>query len=239
MSDANDTYGRLIRTVKEIALLGSTASVLHWDQETHLPTKGHEHRSNQVSLIARMTHEQFTSPQVGEMLATAESARMMDADATVNLRELRRLYDRATKIPATLVEELSKTGVLAHQAWIEARKNSSFPTFKPWLAKLLDLKRQEAKCVGYKTAPYDALLDEFEPHETTENLKHVFESLRGPLVELVGKITSSGKTAPLEILERKYPAAAQEAVAREASKAIGFDFSAGRLDVSVHPFCSG
>src|SRR5688500_3799689 len=114
-----DAYDTLIKQVKEISLLGSAASILHWDQETHLPTRGHEHRSNQVSLIARMVHEQFTSPRIGELLSSCESAASrLSADASVNLRELRRAYDRATKLPAALVEELSKTAVLAHQAWV-------------------------------------------------------------------------------------------------------------------------
>jgi carboxypeptidase Taq len=85
---------------------------------------------------------------------------------------------------------------------------------------------------------YDALLDDFEPGETAENLRAVFRSLRGPLVDLVGRVASSGRTAPTEILRREFPAAAQEAAARQASAAIGFDFDAGRLDVSLHPFCT-
>ena len=241
MTDPTTAYTRLITTVKEIALLGSAASVLHWDEQTQMPPKGAEHRANQVSLIARLTHEQFTSPQVGAMLEEIEGSELVqdgEGDAAVNVRELRRSYDRATKLPAALVEEMSKTAVLAHHAWVDARKKSDFQMFKPWLSKTLDLKRQEANCVGYTTAMYDALLDEYEPHETTENLVRVFESLRGPLVDLVAKIQSSPKKAPLEILERKYPAAAQEALAREASKIVGFDYDAGRLDVSVHPFCT-
>jgi carboxypeptidase Taq len=103
---------------------------------------------------------------------------------------------------------------------------------------MLDLRKQEAECVGYKTVIYDALLDEYEPHETTENLKRVFESLRDPLIELVAKIKASPRKAPVEILERHYPAAAQEFFARDAAKAVGFDFDAGRLDTSVHPFCT-
>jgi carboxypeptidase Taq len=86
---------------------------------------------------------------------------------------------------------------------------------------------------------YNALLEDFEPGETAENLSRVFEELRGPLVELIGKIVSSGKKAPVEILERDYPAAGQATLAREAAAAVGFDFEAGRLDVSLHPFCSG
>ena len=242
MGKAHDTYASLVKSVREIALLGSAASMLHWDQETYMPTKGTEHRGDQVSLIARLTHEQFTSPRIGEMLAAVESSDLVkdaESDAAVNSRELRRSYDRATKLPPELVEEMSKTAVLAHHAWIDARKKSDYATFKPWLAKTIELKKKEAACVGYKSTPYDALLDEYEPRETTANLVRVFESLREPLVELVGRITSSSKKAPLEILERSYPAAAQEKMSREASKAIGFDFDAGRLDRSVHPFCTG
>ena len=79
----------------------------------------------------------------------------------------------------------------------------------------------------------------YEPGETAEGLRRVFEQLRGPLVELIARIAASGRRAPVDILERHYPAAAQEKLAREAAARIGFDFDAGRLDVSVHPFCSG
>jgi carboxypeptidase Taq len=241
MGNADHTYGQLITAVKEISLLGTSASVLHWDQETYMPPKGAETRGNQVSLLARLAHEQFTDKKIGELLGEVENSEFVkdrDSDAAVNCRELRRAYHRATKIPATLVAEISKTAVLGHVAWIDARKESNFPEFKPWLAKMLDLRKQEAECVGYKTVIYDALLDEYEPHETTENLKRVFESLRDPLIELVAKIKASPRKAPVEILERHYPAAAQEFFARDAAKAVGFDFDAGRLDTSVHPFCT-
>lgn len=233
-----DAYAALVGQVRETSLLSSAAAVLHWDQEIHLPAKGYEHRSNQVSLIARMVHEQFTSPRTGELLAAVEAAPPLNEDAAVNVRELRRGYDRATKIPPALVEEMSKTAVLAHQAWGDARKKSDYALFKPWLARTLELKRQEAACISTSKPAYDVLLDEYEPDETTENLRRVFESLRGPLVELVGAIAASPKKAPVEILEKRYPGPAQEALAREAAKAIGFDFEAGRLDLSVHPFCT-
>ena len=235
-------YEKLTTTLREIALLGSVASVLHWDERTQLPVKGTEHRANQLSLLARMTHEQFTSPKVGELLAAVEASDLVAdraTDAAVNVRETRRSYDRAIKLPASLVEEMTRTEILSQAAWVEARKKSDFAAFEPWLGKVLNLKLKEADCVGYKECRYDALLDPFEPSETAANLTKVFESLRGPLVELVGKITSSARKAPLEILERKFPAAGQEKLGREAAAKVGFDFTAGRLDVSVHPFCSG
>ncbi|HEX8523760.1 MAG TPA: carboxypeptidase M32 [Tepidisphaeraceae bacterium] len=242
MPAVQNTYQTLIKTVREIALLGSTGSLLGWDERVQMPPKGAEHRANQSSLIARLCHEQFTSPQVGEMLAELEQSDLIkdpEGDAAVNVRDLRREYDRRTKVPASLVEEMSKVEVLAQQAWVEARKKSDFPQFQPWLEKTVDLKRQEASCIGYTDSPYNALLDIYEPHETVGDLNGVFQELRGPLVELIGRVIDSGRKAPVDILERHYPANMQEKLARDAAVRIGFDFDAGRLDTSVHPFCSG
>jgi carboxypeptidase Taq len=242
MSNATQSYQTLVTTLREIALLGSAASVLHWDERTQMPVKGTEHRANQLSLISRLVHEQFTAPKVGELLASLEQSGQMGethGDVAATVRETRRSYDRAVKLPASLVEEMAKTEILSQAAWVEARKHSDYAAFEPWLAKVLKLKLQEADCVGYKASRYDALLDPYEPDETAAGLTKVFESLREPLVQLVGKIGSSGRPAPLEILERRFPAAAQERLGRMAAEKVGFDFSAGRLDVSVHPFCSG
>src|SRR5215207_7634106 len=130
-------YEKLITTARELSLLASTASVLRWDEQTHLmPPKGRPHRANQISLIARLTHERFTSREVGGWIDDLEGING-NSDESINVHELRRAYDRAAKLPASLVEEISKTSVLANAAWVEARKNSHYPTFQPWLEKLL------------------------------------------------------------------------------------------------------
>ncbi|HEY7119811.1 MAG TPA: carboxypeptidase M32 [Tepidisphaeraceae bacterium] len=230
----------MITLLKEVALFGSIGSLLGWDERVQLPPKGADHRANQSSLLARKVHEQFTSPRIDELLREVERSGLInDGDIAANVRETRRQYDRATKLPSSLVEEMARTEVLAQNAWADARKRNDFPAFRPWLDRWLDLKKQQANCYGYQGHIYNALLEDFEPGETAENLSRVFDALRGPLVDLIGRIVSSGRQAPLEILERHYPAAAQAALAREAAVAVGFDFDAGRLDVSVHPFCSG
>ncbi len=241
MSDANADYQQLLRLVREISLLGSVSSVLGWDEHVNLPPKGVPHRGNQSALLSRMCHEMFTSPRIGQLLCAVETSGLIvdpQSDPAVNVREIRRLYNRATKLPAALVEEMAKTEVLAQHAWAQARKAVEFKTFAPWLCKWIDLKRQEAQCVGYASILYDALLDPYEPGETTANLRRVFESLRAPLVELIGRIAASPRKAPVEILHRHYPQSAQAALAHVAARNIGFDFEAGRLDVTLHPFCS-
>jgi carboxypeptidase Taq len=121
---------------------------------------------------------------------------------------------------------------------VEARKNEDFVAFRPLLERIIYLRRQQAEAVGYAKTPYDALLDDYEPGETTEEVAKVLSALRAELVLLVTAIAESGRVAPVEILHRSYPIAVQQTFGRSAATAIGFDFSRGRLDVTHHPFCS-
>jgi carboxypeptidase Taq len=240
-------YDQLIAHLKELGQLKSISAILGWDERTQLPAKGAEGRSEQMALVATMIHARLTERRVADWLIECEQSDAMrdpESDFAVNVRETRRNYDRAAKLPGEWVEAMAKLEVLAQHAWVEARKKSSFAEFAPWLTKVLDLKKRQVEYLkaGAKQEfahPYDALLDEFEPRETTANLRRVFDSLREPLIELIARIGESPRKAPVEILERKYPTDAQQKLATEAAKAVGFDFEGGRLDVSVHPFSTG
>ena len=238
---STDAYQQLITIVRESSMLNSIGSLLSWDEHVYQPLNGTDHRAGQESLIARLSHEQFTSPQIEELLVIMEHSGELgkaDSDVAVNVREIRRAYNRARKLPASLVEEMTRISVIAQAAWVEAKTKSQFSIFEPWLDKTLHLKRQEASCVGYTVNPYDALLDEYEPDETSAGVQSVFDSFRQPLVELIGAIGDSPRK-PVELLERKFPIDLQDKLSREAAAAIGFDFNSGRLDVTVHPFCDG
>src|SRR5690242_5772838 len=239
---AEKAYDELIRRVKEARLLESCGSVLGWDERTYMPRQGSAHRADQIALLARLTHEMLTAPVIGELLATVEASPLVrdpNSDASVNVREIRRQYDRAVKLPKELVEELARVTTRAQQVWQEARQANDFATFQPWLEKVVALLRQKAQAIGYKTVPYDALLDEYEPGATTAEITTLFAALRAELVPLVSAITGSGRRPRHELLERDYPVEEQKQLGREAAAAIGFDFEAGRLDVTTHPFCSG
>ncbi len=240
--DREQAYAELTRRVREARLLESCGSVLGWDERTYMPHHGSAHRAEQMALLARMTHELLTTPEIGRLLGELEGADLVrdpDGPAAVNVREIRRSYDRAVKLPPELVEELARTTTRAQQVWQEARAASDFAAFRPWLEKIVRLKRQEAAAVGYKESPYDALLDEYEPGAATAEVTRVFAELRQDLVPLVAALAASGRKAPADILGREYPVERQQVFGQAAAAAIGFDFGAGRLDVTTHPFCSG
>src|SRR5437763_9818945 len=133
---AADAYAELIRRTRQASLLDSCASVLGWDERTYMPRKGSAHRAEQMALLARLTHQMRTDPAVGDLLAAVEGSDLVRdpaGDAAANAREIRRHYDRAVKLPAELVEEIARVTTRAQPAWQEARKDSDFAAFRPWL----------------------------------------------------------------------------------------------------------
>ena len=235
-----ERYDRLLGALREVALVNSVYFVVEWDEQVMMPPGGADHRAEQKAWLARTAHSRQTSAEFGDALQEAELEQAVAPEGSeprAVLRQARRAYDRAVKLPGSLVEELTRTTAHAHHAWVEARKNNDAAKFAPWLTKIVALKQQQAACLATPgQATYDVLVDEFEPGETTAHLNEIFGALRAPLVDLVGRVMASGRKVPSELLARDFDVAAQEALGREAAKALGYDFERGRLDVSVHPF---
>ncbi|RMF86122.1 MAG: carboxypeptidase M32 [Planctomycetota bacterium] len=213
-------------------------AMLDWDQETYLPKRGATERAGQLALLAGMIHERRTSDELAGMLSILEREDDDDYVVATNVREMRRTYDRAVKLPKELVEEIARTTTLAKGAWAEARRESAFSKFSPFLEKLLDLKRQAADHIGWNTEPYDALMDEYEPGALAADVERVFAAVRAEVVPLVAAIKDAPRQPDLDILKRPCPVDAQREFNYKIAAAIGFDFDAGRIDVSTHPFCT-
>lgn len=231
-------YEAFHKAIREIGQLGSIEGLLDWDSETIMPDGGLSARAEQISLIATLAHERRTSPTLGELIEQLDS-RVDDPIEQSNVREARRMYERASRVPAELVTRLSRVSVLAKEAWGKARAGSDFPAFAPHLSELVNIKRHIADLIGYTGERYDALLDEYEPGMTSAQVEEVFTALRGPLCEFVRRLAHAPRKPDSSVLHRNFPRAAQESFARHLAEAIGFDFSRGRLDVSKHPFCGG
>lgn len=239
---SKQAMAELKQLMNEVTLIGSTAAVLGWDERVYMPRNGSAHRANQLAYLSGLRHEKFTAPVVGKLLEQVEGTALVkdpiSVDA-VNIREIRRVYDKATKVPKKLVEEIAHTETVAQNAWVEARKKNDFKSFLPHLEKMIGLKIKYAEAVGYDEVIYDALLDDYEPGASTKSVTAVFKEFREELVPFVKKILNAPKKPDVSILEREYPVDRQRIFGEAVAAAIGFPFSDGRLDVTVHPFCTG
>lgn len=232
-----DPYAKLHARLLDLGRISALDALLEWDQDTQMPPKGVTTRAEVAAFVATLRHQQRTSPEMGALLGEL-SDNGADVARATNVREARRSYERAVKVPGDLVEDLARTSSLAKQAWADARRANDYAAFAPLLSKLIELKRRQADAVGYADHPYDALMDEYEPGASTRTVSAIFDALRSRLVPFVQALRTAPRQPDFSVLQRHCPRAAQEKVCRRVAEEIGFDFEAGRMDVSVHPFCT-
>jgi carboxypeptidase Taq len=92
--------------------------------------------------------------------------------------------------------------------------------------------------LGWEGREYDYMLDKHDPGMTTELISRLFSELKSGLVPLVRQIAAS-RVAPKKDLLRGFPIDQQRVLLREVTERLGFNYGRGRIDVSLHPFCSG
>jgi carboxypeptidase Taq len=242
MGKAEGAYRKLAGHLGETAVLQSSMSLLSWDQETHMPPGGAELRARQMAQLAGLLQRRRAAPTIGRLLDEARplAERLPpDSEVAAVLREARRDYDRAKRIPPKLAAERADLRSRARQAWAQARANNDFEGFLPWLEKVFAMMRRWADALGYAEHPYDALVDDYEPGETAARVRRLLGPLRDSLLTLVRRIQNAPRRVDSSALAHPCPIDAQRTFAREAAAAIGFDFGRGALHDTVHPFCSG
>ncbi|MCC6190967.1 MAG: carboxypeptidase M32 [Anaerolineales bacterium] len=237
----SDLLNRLKARLAEIEDVEYAAAILEWDQFVMMPPAGGEGRSYQYATLQKLAHELYVTGEMGrliEALGRAYASAPADDDDAALVRVVERQYRRKTRIPAALVAETFQATSFAQEVWARARANNDFGAFQPHLERIFDLKRQVAACFPEVEAPYDALLDEYEPGMRTSQVRAMFAELKAELVPLVQAIAAR---PPIDdsVLRRGYAPADQLAASQQVLERFGYDFSAGRQDLSVHPFCTG
>jgi len=233
----NDKLEQLNVKYGEVADIRATIALMEWDQEVYMPPKGGEARGQQIATLAALAHRLFTTPEMGALLKElAANADALDVDDRRRVEETLYDYERATRLPESFVHALAEAQSRAFQAWVEAKKASSFAQFLPHLERILALQKQKADLLGYEESPYNALLEDYERGMTAAQLKAIFGALRPQLADLTRRIGQSPRQADLSWLGLMQDDAAKWEFTLRLLRDMGYDFQAGRQDRSPHPF---
>ncbi len=230
------TYNALMAHWRGTIALSQISGLLGWDQETMMPKGAAHQRGEWFGALETTIHASRTDPRVGDWLADLQSAEF-GPEESANLRLIRREYERGTKVPADLAAEIARQTSMAQGIWAQARAADDFKAFAPTLARVLDLRRQEAQALSTGGDLYDALLQDYEPGMTGARLETLLGNLRNGLVSLRDRIRGAAVSVPE--LDFDFNDALQMKLAAELAGAFGYDWNLGRLDKAVHPFSSG
>ncbi len=228
------TLEKLRGRVAELADLASIAMLVGWDQLVMMPGDGAQARAQQLGVLALLTHERATAPEIGawlDELDELDGASLEDLDRDV-VRLARRDWERARRVPEELAVEIARASTDGQERWRTARAADDFGAFAPALARNVELARAYAACVADAgERPYDALLGDYDFGLRTDELRRVFGALAEALPPLVAEASVRSPRRTLDV-----PVSAQQAAVEGTLRRLGVETASWRVDVSAHPF---
>lgn len=213
--------------------------LMHWDLRTGAPKKGLEIRSEAIGTLSDELFRLSTSDELADYLsALSEPAVFATLDRVWQrtVEEVKHDLDRSRKIPAERNKAYVVLTSKAETVWEEARAESNFEMFRPYLEEVVAMNIEFAEYWDSAANKYDTLLDMYEPGMTTTQIDEIFSGLRSETVRLVQAIADSGRRIDESPFLRNYDIDKQREISRILLTAMGYDFAAGRLDETVHPF---
>jgi carboxypeptidase Taq len=232
--------GELKRRLVEIGDLAGTAAILSWDQATHMPKRGAAARGRQCALISRLLHQRRTDPELGRILDRLTpygESLPRDSDAAALIAVTRRDFEKAVRVPTEFVERLSAHTSASYDAWTQARPNDDFAAMRPFLERTLELSREYAEFFAPYAHVIDPLIDDMDEGMTCASVRALFAELRDKLVPMVRSICAR-PAADDGCLHGHFADAAQIEFGLTIAQAFGYDLDRGRLDRTLHPFCT-
>src|SRR3954452_2282975 len=221
--------------------LSRAASLLAWDERTMMPAAGAEARAQTLATLARVRHEMFCADEIGRLVDQLRSelgdvppGDSIDADLA---RVVARDWEKARRVPSDLQADMAHASSVAENAWVEAKQNSDFAMLLPHLTQNVELTKRYAECFeGFPgfAHTYDALLDEYEPEMTTEQMRTLLTALREGLVPLVREAADNGGGE--DPFRGEFPADLQRRQVGEMISELPFPEGSWRLDPTEHPF---
>jgi carboxypeptidase Taq len=230
-----DLYQLYTEHLQKTADIRYALALLQWDQETYLPAKGNDFRSRQMATLSETAHELFTAEAFGHTLQHLLERNDLSAQQRKNVALSWYDYSKQIKLSPAFVRQMSEAVSTSFHTWMQARKQNDFASFELPLIALVTLKLQEADMLGYESHPYNAMLNEYERGATVQLLDKVFGDVVQPLKSLLDKVLAR-PSADDEFLRQHFPKQQQWDWGMYLAKQLGFDFEAGRQDISEHPF---
>lgn len=228
-------YSDYVNYMQKYAHLSSIWAVLNWDQEVNMPAKWAEARAQQNMLISWIAHEHFTNKEFWALLENLLNDSSLDDIQRRNVELTYEDYQRETKLPLSFVEEFSRLTSIAQVNWAQARATNNFSLFQSDLEKIVEMSKQKAEYLGYQDHPYEALVDLYEPKMSIAALDKLFEQVKINLTPIAQKIFTASAPQDLTI-GKHYSTDKQTNLWREVAAQLGFNFDAGILSLSTHPF---
>lgn len=217
-----------------IQRLKKTRELLEWDKACYAPEGSVKARAEQLVLLETLISDYSTSRELAGLIESASkvvSNDETDPDHQI-VQTAVRDFRHDDNLPASIIEEWVRTGNVAMEAWKRARGTNDWGEFAPHLKKIVELNRNIADQVGYRTHPLDALLSMYEPAPSADRMQSLFLELKAaalPLIDSRRSETGTQQAVNGPSVETTH------AAMRTLTQRLGYRLDRGRIDVVAHP----
>jgi len=240
MDTGTPSYDELTQAFSRLHRLQHLQSIASWDQAANMPPRGNEARAAAMAEMGALLHRMRTDPQLAERLDRAEDEPLSEPQRA-NLREMRREWRQSNALPEALVQRAYLATGRCEHAWRTQRTANDWAGFLGNFREVLAIERETAELLSQQLglSRYDALMDRFEPGMTSKTVDALFGDLRAWLPGLIRRVIDKQSHETVLQPQGPFTVEAQRRLCERVIGMLGFDFEAGRLDVSTHPFCGG
>lgn len=222
---------------RKIKDFSSMAGLLQWDQEVKMPAAAHNSRARQLAEISGFIHDLQTQPEFREWTEIIANSTEVSKTDRLNAQLMLEELNRICSLDRDFVVKLNRCIGETFHIWHQERSNRTHKAFDEQLARLVELKREEAEKLGYSGHPYNAMLNTYDRGLNCEQVENLLFPLTETLKNFISHSTNENQKP--ESIPGPISAALQEQFGRLLLEHMGYDFSKGRMDPAPHPFCIG
>ena len=238
---ATPAYDALKAHRLRIYNLEHVQAIATWDRMTYMPSGGADARAQAQAEMAAIIQNMQCGPELDDWLDQAASENL-DSEDRANLALMERDRVIARAVPEELVVRRTRAIGAAAQVWPQARTGNNWTSFAAVLEPVVHCIRETAERLGdaLGVGRYDALLDGFDRGLRGVEVRALFGEIADWLPQAVAQALArqDKETAPI-VPAGPFDVQSQHRLCSQLMEALGFDFGAGRLDASRHPFTGG
>lgn len=227
-----------LQEIKEIELLKEALGLLEWDSQTGMPEASSAFRGEIVGYLSGMAFERSVGPKIQEGLTYFDTH--TDELSELGLavyKKVKEEYELNHSIPTNRMQAYNTALTNAHNAWLQARKSKDFAQMKNEIQTIIDFLKEFIPYWKKEEATnYDVLLNQYEPGLSVEKLDQIFGQVKTGIMEIRTTIAEKGTVPRTDFLSRRVTKEQQRTFVIGVAEQLGYDFSRGRLDDTVHPF---
>ena len=231
------SYKNLKILFEEQSLINDISGILNWDMATYMPENSRRQRIKQITKLYDYKKNIFDVIKKNEFFNKVNEFELDKFDK-INFELMKNKFDYFNSISVDKLKKKAELSIECEGLWREAKEKSNFNIVKNSFVKLVKLIKEESETLSQikEKKKYDCLLSKYDRSLDSKQLFKIFNRVEKFIKKKLPLIVNKQKKIEFHNFLNEED---QFNLSKIFMKQLGFDFSRGRIDKSLHPFCGG